>query len=448
MSSSCRFLACLWILSACAPSSSPEARPNLLVIVADDVGIGSIGAYGAPIVRTPNIDSLAADGVRFTQGYVSAPACAPSRAALLTGRDHNRYGYDRAGTVLTELREGTGVPESEVLLSDVLRGAGYATGAFGKWHLGSAKALRPRARGFDVFFGFLSGAHDYFDWGSGLWGPVFRNDERAIGDTYLTEAIAAEAVQFIEAHAGGPAPFFAYVAFNAIHAPFQVPESYKDPYRSQISHDGELVAAGLISALDAGVGEILSALQRLGLTDDTLVFFLSDNGGDFWNGDLRGVKGSLLEGGIRVPFLVRWPGVVPAGRDYDPTVTALDVFPTLRSAARAPAPEARAYDGLDLLPFLTGAREGPPHEALYWQWEEQWAVRVGPAKYTHARTTRKPVPVDTFLFDLGTDPTESTDLGPERPDLVGRLCSLAEAWREALENDAAPPELPHTGRCS
>ncbi len=416
----------------------------MLLIVADDLGYGDLGVYGSPFVRTPHLDALAAQGIRFTQAYVSAPLCAPSRAALLTGRDHNRYGYDDPGTYLSEMDGSTDVVLSrrEILLSQVLRAAGYATGAFGKWHLGARPGSRPLGRGFDIFFGHLSGAHDYFDWGPGLWGPIFRNGEAVEEGDYLTHATAREAVSFIEQQRGQP--FFAYLAFTAIHAPIQVPESYVERY-AHVVDPAQRQLAAMISALDEAIGQVLEALRRRQIADDTLVIFLSDNGAAFSsNAPLRGGKGTLREGGIRVPFVVRWPAGLPGGVLYEHPVSALDVLPTVAAAAGVRFAPERPLDGVDLLPYLRGEARGPPHAALCWRWREQWAVREGSLKWVHAPAADGEPPV-TGLFDLSGDLAETRDLAAERPDAVRRLRERLEAWdraigRDPLRQDSFPGE--------
>jgi arylsulfatase A-like enzyme len=408
---------------------TPSAR-NIVLILADDVGYGDLGAYGNDVVRTPHLDRLAAEGIRFTQAYVSAPLCAPSRAALLTGRDHNRYGYDDPGTYASEMSDATRVRLSrdEVLLSNRLRQAGRATGVFGKWHLGSRWGYRPHGRGFDTFFGHLSGGHDYFDWRGGLWGPVYRDGEELREDRYLTDATAEEAVAFIEHRASQP--FFAYVPFTAIHPPFQAPEAALQSY----AHLPELqrTLAAMITALDEGVGSILDALDRLGIAEQTLVIFLSDNGGHFSsNGLLHGGKGNLLEGGIRVPLLARWTGVLPAGAVFEQPVSSLDVVPTVLAAAGLEA-TGPALDGVDLLPYLRGERADPPHEALFWRFRDQWAVRVGPLKPVHVQE-RPELPATPRLYDLAADVGETRDLSAERPRQVEMLMQRFRSWERSLE---------------
>jgi arylsulfatase A-like enzyme len=420
-----------WLAIACGVDP-PTRPPNVVLIVADDLGIGDVGAYGGEEIPTPSIDGLAREGVRFSQGYVSAPVCAPTRAGLLTGRDHNRFGHPRAGTYVEEMAWGTGLPLSEVLLSERLRKHGYATGVVGKWHLGSQAKFRPLARGFDSFFGFLTGAHQAFDWGNGLWGPVFRDADPAEGEGFLTAAITREAVDFIERHRD--VPFFLYVAYDAVHAPLEAPTEAEARF-AHIPNLPRRTLAAMLHVMDEGVGEISAALESAGLSDDTLLIFLSDNGANLShssNGKLRGWKGQLLEGGIRVPFLMRWPSVLPAGVVYDEVVTSLDVFPTVLAAAGAPAPGDRVIDGVDLLRYIDGNNSAAPHEVLGWRYRERWALRRGDLKLVRHRIPGAGGELAVHLYDLSADPGERRDLSAERPDDAASLRRDYDAWLAGL----------------
>jgi arylsulfatase A-like enzyme len=412
---------------SCAPAETvPPPAPNIVLIVADDLGYGDLGVYGSAEIRTPNIDTLAARGVRFTQAYVTTPLCAPSRAALLTGRDPNRYGYTAAtGIYLTQLRRNIGLPRHEIVLSERLLRAGYATGAFGKWHLGVLPVYQPGARGFQEFFGVLAGAHAYFDWGSGLYGPVMRGDEPALGDRYLTDAITDEAVRFLHAHAAER--FFVYVAYTAVHAPVEAKEE-KLAANAHIEDPRRRAMAAAIGSLDEGVGRIETALRDLGLLDDTLIVFLSDNGGQepsASNAPLSGGKGTLREGGIRVPLLLSWPRLLEGGRVFDPPVSALDVVPTVLGATGADASGPR-LDGVDLLPFLTDRADGVPHESQFWRFLDRGAaIRRGSLKLLREGGVER-------LFDLALDVGEVNDLSEQRPRLAAELARELDDWIATL----------------
>ena len=325
----------------------------MVLIVSDDQGYADISCYPHPDeVSTPNIDRIASEGARMTDGYASCPVCAPTRAGLLTGRYQQRFGF------YTAADSRAGLPTSETTLAQLLRDAGYATGVFGKWHLGYEPRFRPLERGFGTFYGFLGhGGHDYFDLAITDEIRSIYRDRVPISDTgYLTRNITRNAVEFIEANRNRP--FFAYVPYNAVHNPIQAPEadikrfSNPDPKRNTY--------LAMLAAMDEGVGEILDALDRLGIADDTLVIFFSDNGGargtTAVNGSLRDYKHSVYEGGIRVPFLLRWPGRIPAGTVSNEPVISIDAFETILSATRVDAPADRLIDSRDIVPVLTGKR--------------------------------------------------------------------------------------------
>ncbi|MBL0156715.1 MAG: sulfatase-like hydrolase/transferase [Bryobacterales bacterium] len=417
----------------------PERPPNIVVILADDLGSGELGCQGNPQIPTPHIDSLAANGVRFTQGYVSAPYCAPSRAGLLTGRYQTRFGHERNVVGTRNLDPAIGLPLGEATMADALKAAGYATALCGKWHLGAAERYHPQRRGFDEFFGFLHEGHFYapppyrglttrlrpneppYDDNN----PLLRGKEAVEEKQYLTDAIARESVSFIERNR--ERPFFLYTAFNAIHSPMQA----RVQALRQFNHIGDeqrQLFAAMLSSMDDGVGAILSRLRERRLEENTLVFFLSDNGGPTAeltssNVPLRGGKGQLWEGGIRVPFLAQWKGRIAGGQVLDTPVISLDLLPTALAAARAPAPGSRTYDGVNLLPLLTGQNRAAPHETLFWRYSNSVALRKGDWKLV--RQTR---PNDANaaggefeLYHLGRDPRESANLAASEPAVAAGL---------------------------
>jgi len=405
-------------------SARPARRPSFVVILADDLGYADLGFQGSREIATPRLDQLAGESVRFSDAYVTSPLCAPTRAALLTGRDPNRYGYTAAtGTYQHQMRQDIGVPLDETLLPELLRRAGYATAAVGKWHLGVRPEYRPLRRGFQSFFGFLAGTHDYFDWGPGLYGPVFRGARRAQGDAYLTDAFAGEASEFVRRHAGQP--YFLYVAFHAVHGPLEAPERHLRAYAGLEPEERRAIAA-MTTALDEGIGRILDAIADSGDARDTLVWFLNDNGGVppiSSNAPLRGGKGDLFEGGIRVPSLLRWPQALSPGV-YEAPVSILDVFPTLAAAAGA-AGTPRPLDGVDLLPHLRGASASPPHPSLRWRFDRERAIRRDGWKLVTGTE-------GTLLFDLPADPGETHDLSAEQPGRVASLREELDAWTRGL----------------
>ncbi len=415
----------------CGPRTPP---PNVIVILVDDLGYGDLGVHGSDEVLTPNIDAFFAGGVRFTNAYVNQPTCAPSRAGLLTGRNPHRYGFVN-GTGPPQLmeKEDRGLPIDERLLPTPLRRVGYRTAAIGKWHLGMNEKYLPTRRGFDEFFGHLGGGHEYFDWNGELGGPILRNEEPAQGDGYLTEAFADEAIAFVERNSDRP--FFLYLAFNAVHSPFEVPEHYTEPF-AHVEDDYRRTLLGMLYALDIAIGRVMDSVQALGLDENTLVFFVNDNGGAdrvSSNAPLTGDKWDLHEGGIRVPFAMRWPGHITAGTVFDGNTSAMDVFTTTLSAAGARADSEREIDGVDLLPYLAGTKTGHPHEILYWHMKHQRALRHGDLKLYE--TGPLAAPVKRELYDLSVDISESNNLANDRPEDAQRL---HEEWVERRSRMVQP----------
>lgn len=404
--------------------------PNIVVIVSDDQGYGDSSCYEhPPEVNTPNIDRLAAEGVRLTNGYASAYVCAPTRAGLLTGRYQQRFGFYEAG------HSRDGLPLDEITIADVLREKGYATGIFGKWHVGLDYEYRPLQRGFDEFYGFLGhGAHDYFDLTrenveEHNW--IYRNNTPIDDTGYLTVNLAREAVSFIKAHKDEQ--FFCYLPFNAVHWPLQALQKYSDKYDT--GNPDRDIYMGMLECMDGAIGEVLDALKRFGLDDNTLVFFFSDNGGSKKvfanNGPLRDFKQSVYEGGIHVPFIVKWPEKLPKGTVCDEPIICLDIFPTIATAVGAKMPEGRIYDGRDMLAALRGENTAPLHDALFFNGGTgKWAVRAGRWKILSQNG-----PVE--LYDLEEDSGETNNLALDGgyPEKVAQLQAIYDNWLSQL----APP---------
>lgn len=426
-------------LAICAvlPAGSARAagatitRPNVIVILADDLGYADIGAQGvSQDVRTPHIDSIAQNGVRFTSGYVSCPVCSPSRAGLLTGRYGPRFGYEfNPGGVNWP---NFGLPLDQPTLAELLRAAGYHTGALGKWHLGNVLEKSPTARGFEDFFGFWGGLHSYVNLTrkDAGWNAIRRGEEKVSETEYLTDAIGREGVAFIDRN--HDKPFFLYAAFNAIHQPMQAPPKYQDRFKETQDVKRRKMLA-MLSAEDDAVGAMLQKLRDYGIEQNTIVFFLSDNGGPTGgnasaNKPFSGYKGQLFEGGIREPFFVQWKGHIPAGQVKDAPVISLDIFATAMAAAGVELPKDRPVDGADLIPWLTGRSDVAPHDRLFWRYWPQWAVREGDWKLIGLNDRAK-------LFNLSQDVGEKHDLSAEHPDIVKRLRDAYAAWDKQL---AAP----------
>ena len=447
--------------------------PNVVLILADDLGYGDVGAYGSDLIDTPNVDALAVDGVRFTAGYVAAAVCSPSRAGLMTGRYPQRHGYE-----FNPSGQPYRLRADETTLAEILQGTGYATGAVGKWQLGWEDGAHPLDRGFDEFFGMQSGTL-YFEAGtegSESWmpgseevasirrRPLFRGRQAVEESEYLTEAFTREALSFIDRH--HTEPFFLYLAHYAPHAPLQATRTYLDRYR-HIEDERKRIFAAMVSALDDSVGAVVSALQRHGIEDDTLIVFLSDNGcalyleGGCSNGPLRGGKRWFFEGGVRVPFVIRWPGRAPSGVTYEPPVSSLDLLPTIAAATGAKLPD-KALDGTDLLPYVDGSQDGVPHESLFWRAGPNRAMRSGNWKLWQVNRASaeqlaqidrgegtwpgpgallagyeaphgSPLGQLDRLHDLSSDPGEGDDRSEVRGEILERLRQALDTWESELE---------------
>ena len=423
------------ISTAFAQPKRTAPGTNVILILADDLGYADVGAQGIlPEVKTPNIDTIAANGVRFTNAYVSCAVCSPSRAGLLTGRYQERFGYE--ANPIAAYDEKFGLPHDQVTLGDVLKKAGYVTGAFGKWHEGNIPEYRPLLRGFDEYFGFLGGMHGYTGPAEieKHWNSIRRGDEPVAETEYLTDAISREAVSFIDRHKDQP--FFMYVPYSAVHSPLQAPPKYVDRF-AQIQDRKRQMCLAMLSAMDDGVGRILAKLRESGLEENTLVVFFSDNGGPTnengsRNTPLRGFKGQVWEGGIRVPFMMQWKGRIAPGRVLDQPIIALDLFPTVVGMCGAELPNDVPLDGVNILPLVEGKTATRPHETLYWRFKPQWAIRDGDYKLEQSRDGV------TRLYDLSKDPGERDDLISKQPDVAKRLQGQFDAWNATLKDPLWP----------
>ena len=398
-------------------------RPNIVLIVSDDQGYADVSCYDHPDeVSTPNIDRLTKEGVRLTNAYASAYVCAPTRAGLLTGRYQQRFGFYTGGD------SRVGLPLSEITVADLLKKEGYTTACIGKWHVGIEPEYHPLRRGFDEFYGFLGhGAHDYFNLKiTDEYTSIYRND-KPINDTgYLTHNLTREAVSFIERY--HKQPFFLYLPFNAVHWPLQAPQEYIK--RFDTGDENRDIYLAMLACMDEGIGEVLDALKRTGVDKNTLIIFFSDNGGAknnlANNGILRDYKQSVYEGGIRVPFIVRWPAELPKAAVCSEPIISLDIMPTILSAAGVALPQDRIYDGKDMLPVLRGETKEPLHKALFWDdGIDQWAVRAGKWKLLLRKGSLE-------LYDLGADICEKHNLAAERPEVLKELKRLHTEWRAQM----------------
>lgn len=446
-------LAILFLSVFQTPVSSQVRPPNIVVIVADDMGYADIGVQGSKDIPTPNIDSLAANGVRFTDAYVTGPYCSPTRAGLLTGKYPQRFGHE-FNIGMQPTHSDAGLPLSEVTIADRLRSGGYRTALLGKWHLGAAPKYHPMERGFDEFFGFLAGAHSYLAPATNSPNPVLDGHTRVAKIDYLTDELGDRAARFI--HTWSKKPFFLYLAFNAVHVPSQATEKYLARFKN-ITNDQRRVYAAMLSAMDDGVGKTLEALRSENLEGDTLIFFFSDNGGPTIfggingssNAPLKGSKRTTWEGGIRVPFIVQYKGHLPAGRVYSQPVIQLDVMPTALNVAGVKVTAADHLDGVNLIPFISGKAKGHPHDALYWRLGTLLAIRKGNWKMvrmTESGFHEDPKPLAELsglqLFDLSKDIGETTDLSSKEPKVLKKLADAWSAWASGLAKPAWPAPRP------
>lgn len=429
------------VAAARAASAAHDPRPpNIIIILADDLGYGDLSCYGSDTIETPHIDRLAARGVRFTDFHSSAPVCSPTRAGLLTGRYQQRAGIPGVIYANPKRNRHHGLqPKQEVTFAELLTKAGYATAIFGKWHLGYLKKYNPLHHGFDRFVGYVSGNVDYishvdgtgvFDWWHGL--------QKVHENGYTTHLITKHAVKFIENHRDQP--FCLYVAHQAPHFPYQTPQS--EPIREvgenkprTIPENVHEIYEVMVEEMDQSVGRIVQTLDRLGLTRNTFIFFLSDNGAVRYgsNGPLRGHKGQLWEGGHRVPAIACWPGHIRPGRVTDQTAISIDLFPTILALAGVEAPEGLEIDGVNLLPLLLEG-EPLPSRTLFWAYREQRAVRHGPWKLLlNAPGLR---PGEPALFNLEKDLDETHNVASEHPRRVQRMLRKLEAWEKEVHQGA------------
>ena len=481
------------IVWARGPEEAPAGKrpPNMVVIVADDLGFNDItfnGGFAGGLVPTPNIDAIGRQGASFDEGYAANATCSPSRAAIMTGRYPARFGFeftavpaalarnvaefDRPGSppsIYHAERERDvpplaemGVPASEITIAELLRTRGYHTVHIGKWHLGSAPALRPEAQGFDESLGFMEGASKYlpehdrnavdaplgfdpldrFFWQYLPFAVQWNGGQRFRPDRYITDYFSVQAERAIEANRNRP--FFLYLAYNAPHTPLQ---ATRGDYRALpgIKDHTARVYGAMLRALDRGVGRVLETLRRNGLDDNTIVIFTSDNGGAWYTGlpdinrPYRGWKATFFEGGIHVPLFIRWPEHIPAGQHLRGPASQIDIFTTAAAAGGAPLPADRRIDGVNLLLFVHDRMRGAPHSELFWRSGRYRSVRVGDWKLQVSERPHR-----TWLFNLASDPYEHIDLSAKQPERVEELGAVLDAHDAKMPKPLWPAliELP------
>jgi arylsulfatase A-like enzyme len=429
------------LATVAAFSATPARKPNVILIYSDDHGWADLGAQGVDKdIRTPNLDTLARDGVRFERGYVTAPQCVPSRAGVITGRYQQRFGVDDNG-------KGP-LPLAEITIAERLKPAGYVSAQIGKWHLeptGRADGKGPSTRGESQFLPLGQGFDEYYTGPMNSFiashdvkGARLPNAPQRLTDSRFRCVWQADAaISFVERHARDP--FFLYLAFYTPHVPLESPEPWFSKTPAHLPLERRQALA-MMAAMDDGIGRLRATLRASNIERDTLIFFIGDNGAPLkegaWNGSLNlplnGEKGMLTDGGVRTPFLAAWPGTLPAGKVYAPPVSALDVAAT--AAALAGLPPATDLDGVDLIPYLTGQKTGEPHDALFWRWRSQAAVLEGKWKLILLG------PEQRYLFDLSTPEGESRNVLAQHPDVAERLHAQLKTWDATLKEPGLPTE--------
>lgn len=401
-----------------------NTKPNIIVIVVDDAGYVDFGFMGSKDLETPNIDSLAKDGVVFSDAHVTATVCAPSRAGLLTGKYQQRFGFEANGTG-DENSGDIGLSDDVVTMADVFQQNKYKTIAIGKWHLGSTPTDHPNKRGFDEFYGFLAGSRSYFP----IKNPstevmLQQNGKRIQFDGYLTDVLGNRSVSFVEESKDHP--FFMYLAYNAVHTPMEAKDSDLAKYKN---HPRQYLAA-MTWSLDENIGKLRNKLKELGILNNTLIYFLSDNGGahnnSSKNGVLKGWKGNKFEGGHRVPFIVSWPAKIKPNQKFDGLTSSLDIFSTAQAAANIKKDTNLVLDGVDLLPYLTQEKQGNPHKELYWRKLEESATRIGDYKLIHLKG------YGSTLYNLSNDLGEINNLSTKEILPLNLLTKKLADWESKI----------------
>ena len=417
-------------------------HPNVIVIMTDDLGYVDVGFNGSKDIPTPNIDRIAQNGVKFTNGYTPYSVCSPSRAGFITGRYQQRFGYERNAQYRPN-DPNMGLPQTEKTIPEVIGQSGYTSGIIGKWHLGAHISNHPLNRGFDFFYGHLGGGHRYFpeeltikdsysfsDEPMSFRSWIMRDHQPEKTDEYLTDEFSNEAVAFVEKNQKGP--FFLYLAYNAPHGPLQATQKYLDRFE-QIENKKRKTYAAMVSAVDDGVGRLLDKLEALKISENTMIFFLSDNGGPepkngSNNGPLREGKSSIYEGGNRIPFAMQWPAqITPMVYEYP--ISSLDILPTIAELTQTPIAQDKPLDGVNIIPYLKGEKQGRPHQTFYVRKfdNDLYSVRDGDMKLV----TKKKNSVKE-LYNLQEDLGEENDLADAFPEVVKRLDSLRQNWDKQL----------------
>ncbi len=425
---------------------SGQTKPNIILVISDDAGYSDFGFNGGDQIPTPHLDKLAYEGVICNQGYVTASVCGPSRSGLIVGRYQQRFGAEcNCAAVPTPgyTKDDFGVDTSECTIADGLKGAGYNTMMIGKWHLGEELQYHPLKRGFDEFYGFLGGSRSYWPIKNPGKGSAMMRDYKALNEQeeikYTTDDMTDAAIDFIKRKKDKP--FFIFLSYNAVHTPMHAKEEDIEQF-TEITHKNRRIYAAMTKSMDGNIGRVMKVLKDYNLDDNTMIVFINDNGGPTNNSSinrpLRGYKGSYWEGGIRVPFVIKWPGKLPAGSHYDQPVSTLDLMPMMLAAAGAKH-AGKKLDGVNLLPYLRGENKGKPHEYLFWRLWRTAAVRKDDWKLLRIAedplSKEKKLLLPLMLFNLKNDPGETTNVADKYPKIAKDLLAALENW----EKELAPP---------
>jgi arylsulfatase A-like enzyme len=448
------FLTLIMLSGLLLSAQQDKDKPNLIVIMTDDMGYADVGFNGCKDIPTPNIDSIAYNGAHIVNGYVSFPVCGPSRAGFITGRYQDRFGFTTNPTI-DPTNDIAGLPLDEKTIAEVLHKEGYKSAIVGKWHLGTHPNFHPLKRGFDYFYGFLSGGHNYFmnqltienlenvksKWA--WYKTKLRENHKTLEfedykTDYLTDELSEAGLRFINKQAENNQSFFLFLAYNAPHTPMHATEKYLSRF-PDIEDKKRKTYAAMVSAVDDGVGNVLRTLKDNGIEENTLIVFLSDNGGAHNNASqntpLRGTKGSVYEGGLRVPFAMQWKGVIPANTSYEESVSSLDIMASIVDILDIKTNPKKPLDGVNIIPYLTGKKKGAPHEYLFWRKWEQNAMAAINADYKLLKVKKN---AETEFYNLKKDFSEKENIKGSNSKKVQEIQKEWDKWNVQLKDRVFP----------
>jgi arylsulfatase A-like enzyme len=448
------FLTLIMLSGLLLSAQQDKDKPNLIVIMTDDMGYADVGFNGCKDIPTPNIDSIAYNGAHIVNGYVSFPVCGPSRAGFITGRYQDRFGFTTNPTI-DPTNDIAGLPLDEKTIAEFLHKEGYKSAIVGKWHLGTHPNFHPLKRGFDYFYGFLSGGHNYFmnqltienlenvksKWA--WYKTKLRENHKTLEfedykTDYLTDELSEAGLRFINKQAENNQSFFLFLAYNAPHTPMHATEKYLSRF-PDIEDKKRKTYAAMVSAVDDGVGNVLRTLKDNGIEENTLIVFLSDNGGAHNNASqntpLRGTKGSVYEGGLRVPFAMQWKGVIPANTSYEESVSSLDIMASIVDILDIKTNPKKPLDGVNIIPYLTGKKKGAPHEYLFWRKWEQNAMAAINADYKLLKVKKN---AETEFYNLKKDVSEKENIKGSNSKKVQEIQKEWDKWNVQLKDRVFP----------